>query len=371
MQVKCAITGIGAMGRKYALMLRDGVKGLRLTAVCCRSENNAAWAARNLPDVPVFRSEDELFKSADFDALIIVTPHKSHPATAIRAFGAGKHVLCDKPAGVTAADAEKINEAAKRSGKVYAMMCHQRANPQYTMIKSLLTSGEIGKIRRIHLENTGYFRTRFYHLSSQWRSRWTGEGGGVLINQGYHLLDMWQYLFGMPEAVYADIPFGKYNPFGVDDEATVIFDYPDKVTGTFIISTGEGCPEERLEIVGETGRIFYDGKTLTLSRFSQNAREYAASAQTTDGSGLKITEQKTVFGKAPNAYVAMLENFAAAVLSGEKPIAPGFDGAATLDLINAAYLSAWTGAKITLPVDMREYIPALRRKEAEESGRNP
>lgn len=369
--VRCAIIGIGAMGKTYAQMIGSGgIDGLTLTAVVCRSEENARWARENLPaTVAIYGSEDELYGHADsFDAVIIVTPHKSHPAIAVRALNAGKHVLCDKPAGVTVADAQAINEAASRSGKVYAMMCQQRTYPQYKKVKKLLNEHSIGHITRVMMENTLSFRTQFYHKSGSWRSSWSGEGGGALINQGYHLLDMWQYLFGLPQSVYAHIPFGKYNDFKVDDEATIIMEYPDKVTGTFILSTGEGSATERLEIVGTKGRILVEGNKVAITYFDCDTRDYAKTAQVTSRQELKERTERCICDVSTSSHADMLRNFAEAVLCNKELIAPGHEGAMTLSLINGAYLSAWTGKKISLPIDGGEYVAILR--ETEEKERN-
>lgn len=367
--VRCAVIGIGTMGKKYAQMIGEGkIEGLTLSAVCCRSRENADWAKSNLPrEVEICRSEDELYEcSRIFDAVIIVTPHKCHPPMAIRAFNAGKHVMCDKPAGTTVADAEAINEAANRTDKVYAMMCHQRTYGQYIKIKNLLNMRSIGHIRRVILENSSFFRTRFYHKSGAWRSSWNGEGGGALINQGYHLLDMWQYLLGLPKSVYAQIPFGKYNDFAVDDEATIVMEYPEKMTGTFIISTGEGSSTERLEIVGTEGRILLDKGKLTLSRFDCDTIEYSKNAKVTSRQELKESTEEFTFEEDDKAYEVMLKNFADAVLYGKQVIAPGEDSAATLSLVNAAYLSAWKGKNVALPIDINEYFSELKKIEKNE-----
>lgn len=361
--VRCAIIGTGSMGKNYAKMICSGaIDNLTLAAAVCRSDENKRWARDSLPpSVAIYGSEDELYRHADtFDAVIIVTPHKLHPPMAVRALNAGKHVMCDKPAGVTVADAQLINEAASRSGKVYAMMCHQRTYPKYKKIKELLSSRTIGNIRRVMLENTASFRTYYYHKSGSWRSSWSGEGGGALINQGYHLIDMWQYLFGLPQAVYARIPFGKYNNFAVDDEATIIMDYPENTTGTFILTTGEGCAVERLEIAGDRGHILLDGNTLTITRFDCDLSEYARCADVTSTQNLHGSTEQFVFEDYGNAYEIMLKNFAAAVLNGAPPIARGEDGVAALSIINAAYLSAWKGEKIPLPIDTDEYFSALK-----------
>ena len=367
--VRCAIIGIGSMGKKYAQMIGGGkIEGLNLSAVCCRSPENADWAKKNLPEtVEICRSEDELYKKQSlFDAVIIVTPHKCHPAMSIRALNAGKHVMCDKPAGATVADALKINEVASRTDRIYAMMCHQRTYPQYIKIKELLNSHSIGRITRIMLENSSFFRTRFYHKSGSWRSSWKGEGGGALINQGYHLLDMWLYLFGLPKSLYACIPFGKYNDFQVDDEATVLMEYPQKVTGTFTISTGEGASTERLEIIGTKGRILLEGTKLTLSEFDCDTTEYAKVAYVTSREELKESRRVYDFEEICNAYEIMLKNFAKAILYKEKVIAPGRESADVLSLVNGAYLSAWKGKKVTLPLDNAEYLSELQKKEKSE-----
>lgn len=371
MSIRCAVIGIGSMGKKYAAMIDSGkIDGLTLAAVCCRSTENAEWAASNLGrSVRIYRSEDMLYEdSQSFDAVLVVTPHKLHPAMAIRALQAGKHVMCDKPAGITTADAEAINEAAKRSGKVYAMMCHQRTYAQYRKIKQLLEEQSIGQITRVLLENSNFFRTQYYHHSGNWRSSWNGEGGGALINQGYHLLDMWQYLFGLPKSVYANIPFGKYNDFDVDDEATLIMDYPDKVTGVFVLSTGEGSRIERLEIIGTEGKILLDGQRLQVVHFSCNVQEYSKKAQVTSRQELCETTEEYQFENPEHAYEIMLKNFANAILNGERLIASGIESADTLALVNAAYLSAWQEKRIFLPVDMEQYIAILHDKEKKETG---
>ena len=184
--------GLAAPPSAEARAQRD-ISGLTLAAVCCRSDANAEWAASHLSaGVAVFRSEEEMYAEREcFDAVIIVTPHKQHPAMVIRAFEAGKDVLCDKPAGATAKDAEAMNEAAARSGKLYAMVCHQRTYAQHIKVKTLLDEGAIGKVQRIFLESTGSFRTQFYHHSSNWRSSWTGEGAPTERSSGRRSSRSW------------------------------------------------------------------------------------------------------------------------------------------------------------------------------------
>lgn len=370
--VRCAIIGIGAMGRKYAMMLDRGeIEGLTLTSVCCRSDESADWAAENLnSSVRIFRGENEMYGSTEaFDAVIITTPHRQHPAMAIRALKNGKHVLCDKPAGITVNDASAINEAAGLSGKVFALMCNQRAYEQHIKIKNLLKNNEIGDLLRVTQVNSRNFRTKYYHSSGSWRSSWNGEGGGALMNQGYHLLDLWQNLFGLPDSIYADIPFGKYNGFSVDDEATLIMNYSDGMTGVFILTTGEGTNTDRLEIVGSKGRIILENKTVKISRLSSDSKVYAAEAQVNAREELDVTDEEFVFGGQDRAYQLLLKNFAEAVLYGADLISPGEEGIQTLEMINGAYLSAWLGQKIRLPVNPEEYEKMLHMAENTERGK--
>ena len=373
--VRVAIVGMGGMGKKYASLIDSRkIRGLCLAAVVGRSRTSQEWAAENLGNgAAVYPDEDALYACADtFDAVLITTPHRLHPDMTVRAFRAGKHVFCEKPAGVTLSDARRMSQAAEEARRmaaspscsspssllrppVYAMMFHQRTYPKHRRIREILESGRLGRISRVQLENSRFFRTAFYHRSGNWRSSWKGEGGGALINQGSHLLDFWQWLFGLPETVYADIPFGKYNDFSVDDEATILMDYPGKMTGTFILSTQEGSYLERLEIAGTKGRLLMENDELTISVYSQDTREYAGSAGCTERQQLTETVTRESFPPFTDAYDLMLQNFSDAIHHGAPLIAPGEEGEKSMALINAAYLSAWKGTKVSLPFDPEEY----------------
>ncbi len=373
--VRTAIIGTGGMGRKYAQMILTGmVPGLEMTAMVCRSGSAKAWAEEMTALIPagksapkIFDSAAELFAEPDlYDAVLIVTPHRTHPELAKQAFALGKHVLCDKPAGIKAEDAADMCRAAEEHRVLFAMMFQQRTFPKYRTIKKILEEGQLGTIRRMFMETTRYFRTEYYHASGSWRSSWSGEGGGLLINQAQHPLDVWQFLFGLPETVYAEIPFGKYNSFTVDDEATIVMRYADGVTGTFIASTGEAEWSERLSISGSKGKLVLTDNTLEVSMYSADSDEYRKTAKVTDGRELSITRTEEKFGPDDSglAYVSMLKNFASAVLDGTELIAPGTAGEGALELMCASYLSAWKMARVSLPVDREEYREYLRKAVA-------
>lgn len=374
-KIRVALVGIGVMGSKYAQMIVSGeVKNMVLTGIVARKQEAKEWAATLATSdglkPNIYSDVDDMFANADdYDAVIIVTPHKTHEEIAIRAFELGKHVLCDKPAGATIGQAEHMTAASKQYDKVYGMIFHQHRYPKYMYIKEALENGELGELKRMMIVNSRYFRTAHYHKSGSWRSSWNGEGGGALINQGAHILDMWQWLFGMPQTIYADIPFGKYNDFKVDDEATVQMRYPNGVTGIFMLTTGEAVWQERLEIVGTKGRMLLEDDTLHIYRYSMDSKEYIATQNVNSRENLTIDEEVIDFGKAVEPYVAMLENFADAVLDGGKTelFAPGEQAVNQLMLTNAAYYSAWKGMPVELPLDVSEYDEAFAKRCQEES----
>lgn len=369
-QVGIAVIGIGEMGKKYAKIIDDGIiRGMTLAAVTCRSKENAKWAKENLNSQPkVYQDTDELFEESErFDAVLIVTPHKTHPKFAIQAFEHKKHVFCDKPASISIYQSQIMNEAAFASHMKYAMMFHQRLYKKYVRVKELIERKELGTIRRVMLENSQYYRTSYYHKSSSWRSSWNHEGGGVLINQGQHILDIWQWLFGMPETLHAEIFFGKYNDFMVDDEATIYMKYKNQMSAVFFITTGEAVSEERLEIVGTKGKLLLEDNHLKIFKYEKDLEEYAKTATVTNSDDLKIDIIEEDFEEVPEPYIEMLQNFAYAVLKEEKLVAPGEEGSNSLAIANAAYLSAWNHETVSFPIQADIYEEQLNQKMEVES----
>ena len=242
--VKVGLIGIGNMGKTYALQLdKAQVKGAMLTAVCGR-EKQSAWVKDNLSgNVKFYSDEDTFLNESEIDAVIIATPHYSHPELAIKAFAKGIHVLLEKPAGVFTKNVLEMNEAAAVSGKTFAMMYNQRTNPIFQKLRSLIQSGELGEIKRTNWIITDWYRSQSYYDSSSWRATWHGEGGGVLLNQAPHQLDLMQWTTGMElKNVHAFCHYGKYHNIEVEDDVTAYFEYENGATGVFISSTAE-APE--------------------------------------------------------------------------------------------------------------------------------
>ncbi len=363
--LRAALIGVGNMGKKYAQMIISGeVYNMKLTAVVIRRDELMEWGETLVntdgDHVRIFRSADEMFEAEKvdslFDAVIIATPHKTHAKLALQAFALGKDVLCDKPAAADIGEALAMNEAAQKSGKIYGMVFHQRLYPKYMKIKSMIESGELGKLRRVNLINSRYLRTSHYHHSGTWRSSFAGEGGGALINQGQHILDMFQYLFGMPQRMFALIPFGKYNDFAVDDEDTIIMDYDNGMTASFVLTTGEACHEERLEIIGTKARILLEDNELTITRH-QDVEEYIKTETVNSRENMQYTKETIEFPKTPEPYIELLERFARASLEHDESylVAKGEEGINSLMLCAGAYYSACKGIQVKLPVDAKDY----------------
>ncbi|WP_291527305.1 Gfo/Idh/MocA family protein [Bifidobacterium sp. UBA744] len=369
-QLRMALIGTGHMGHNYIRMLQEHADGpICLSAAVARHEPARNWLCEHYPDIIIYNSADELYAlgGSAFDATLVVTPQATHPAMVSQAFDHGKHVLCDKPAGMSVGHAAPMLKAASAHPDLaFGMIFQQRFYARHQRIKQILDSGALGTVKRVQLTDSQYFRTHFYHHTAPWRSSWHGEGGGVLIAQGPHLLDLWQWLFGMPSTISAVIPFGKYNDFAVDDEATLVMTYPNGMTGTFIISTGEAVPETRLDIRGSSGRLLMEGDLLRIWLFGQDTKIYHASAQCRDAGQLTMSYREERIGNphSMDHYWALFEDFAQAALAPANtrhPLADGREGMLSLELADAAYLSAWQNQHITLPLDAEYFEAALRR----------
>lgn len=275
--VRVAVIGIGNMGAAHARTLAAGdVPGAELAAVCDVRSEMAEWVTANLPSSVAFWQEPEqMMSSGTIDAVIIATPHYDHPEQAIQAFRHGLHVMIEKPAGVYTKQVRLMNEAAAASGKVFSIMYNQRTNPLYVKLKDLISSGELGEVRRTNWIITNWYRSQSYYDSGGWRATWAGEGGGVLINQDPHQLDLWQWTIGMmPVRMRAFCAFGKYRNIEVEDDVTAYVEYENGATGVFVTTTGEAPGTNRFEVSGDRGKIVIEEGKLTFWRLREPEPEF-------------------------------------------------------------------------------------------------
>ena len=346
MSVRFGVIGVGNIGSAHAKALHDGkVTDAVLHAVCDIDPAKRAWVRENFPEAEIYENSDEFFAKSKADAVILAVPHYFHPPYALRGFAAGMHVISEKPAGVQASAVREMNEAAKASGKVFGIMFNQRTDPLYTEVRRLVQSGALGKPLRLLWEVTTWFRTQEYYDSGDWRATWSGEGGGVLMNQAPHQLDLMQWIFGLPQTVRAECHVGKYHKIEVEDEATLYCTYDNGATALFHTSTGEEHGVNRLEIVGTEGRLVAENRILTVYNKKQ------------------IISQEE-YDQRGGQHVGILNNFAKAIREGTPLLAPGYEGINETELCNAAYLSAWIGQAVSIPTDTQRFDALLREKQA-------
>ncbi len=353
-KIRIGIIGIGNMGSAHAACIGRGeIEGMVLTAVCDIALERRQWAASTFSDaetpVTIFEDYNELLQSGLVDGVIIATPHKLHPVIAKAAFSAGFHVLTEKPAGVSVSQVQEMNRAARASGKAFGIMFNQRTNELFAKAKELVQSGALGVPKRLVWIITNWYRTQGYYNSGGWRATWDGEGGGVLLNQAPHNLDIWQWIFGMPSRIYATCAVAKYHDIQVEDDATIMAEYANGASAMFITTTGELPGTNRLELSGDKGKIVIENNKLTFWQLSYDERSYCFSSAGTPAPEVKVTE--FVPAGTETAHKGILQNFANHILKGEPLLAPGQDGVYSLQLSNAAYLSSWTEQWVTLPMD--------------------
>lgn len=365
-KVRIGIIGMGNMGCKYAeMILRGQAPGLELAAVTRINKNDAEHIRMLLPEhVPVFYDENELLAYDKLDAVLIATPHYAHEKHAILALQKGLHVLCDKPIGVYTKQARNVIDEFERHDLIFSMVFNQRTNPAFVKIKEIVESRKYGALKRVSWTITDWYRPDAYYKSSAWRATWEKDGGGVLLNQCPHNLDLLQWICGMPTKITAFCHEGKYHDIQVEDEVTAYMEFANGATGVFIASTGEGAGSNRLEIVMDNARLVYENDEINLFVLEEDEPTYRQSSQNLYGKMEGTWEKVEVEGENP-AHSGILRNFAEAIAEKKPLIAPGVEGINSLMLSNAMYLSSWKNKTIELPINDEEFVVELQKKIAQ------
>jgi len=349
-KVRLGIIGMGNIGKHHAdYLLASRVARCELAAVVTSSAEKGATYAKH--GLKIFATPEELFRSGTVDAVLIATPHYQHTALGIEALKAGLHVMVEKPISAHKADALKLIAAHRRKPKlVFSAMFQMRMEPKYRLLKKLITDGTLGKIVRVNWINTDWFRTEAYYASSGWRATWSGEGGGVLINQCLHNLDALQWLCGMPKRIRGFCQLGRFHKIEVEDNVTAYLEWPDGATGAFISSTGEAPGTNRLEIAGTLGRAILENNKISLTtnatdmiRFSKTSKEGFVKPES-------HTEEIPV-KNAERPHALLMQNFVDAIIDGKPLIAPGAEGIHSLELANAITFSSLKDDTIELPLN--------------------
>jgi len=356
--VKFGVIGMGNMGAAHARAVLDGkVPGLELVAVSDRDEKRC----EGYGDAKKYYDGIELIKSGEVDAVLIATPHYSHTTLGIEALQSGLHVLVEKPISVHKADCERLISAWTDRKLVFSAMFNQRTDPSYSKLRKLIQAGELGEVQRINWIITDWYRTEHYYTSGDWRATWGGEGGGVLLNQCPHNLDLLQWIFGMPAKVTANCQFGRFHNIEVEDAVTALLEYPNGATGVFITTTGEAPGTNRLEVAADRGKVVIENGKFTFIRTEQTVSEHCSTAKGGFDRPDTWTIDIPVSGNGEQ-HLGILKNFANAILKGEELLAPAPEGIHSVELANAMLYSAFEQTPVTLPMDAESYEKILKKK---------
>ena len=388
-KLKLGIIGLGNQGGLYTRLLTGTDKpfpgrppkyappNVELAAFCDIDPKKKESFTAQYPEIPFFDNWKDLVDSKLADAVVTTVPHYLHPEIAIYCLEHGTHVLVEKPASVAARDVRLMNECAARHPELtFGIMFNQRTNPLYIKVRELIQSGELGELRRSNWIVNNWWRTDSYYRSSAWRATWGGEGGGVLVNQAPHQLDLWQWMCGIPTKVTARCIEGAHRDIVVENDVTILTEYANGSTGVFVTCTHDMMGTNRFEADLSKGKIVIENNKAVITRFAydesyinENMDQREAMMLTRGNSASGSANSTEVIEGSPDAgpqHGGVMENFANAVLHGEPLLAPGADGINGVRLANAAQLSSWLNKTVDMPVDEDLYIAELNKRIAAE-----
>lgn len=363
-KIRLGIIGAGNMGSGHIENILAGhCPDIEITAVADRRESRRVWAHQKLPDAAIFSEGEELIASGQVSAVLIATPHYQHPPLARSAFTHGLHVMVEKPAGVyTLQVREMMDEADRHPELAFGMMFNQRTNCVFRKMKEMIDNEELGTIKRVSWLITDWYRTQYYYDSGAWRATWAGEGGGVLLNQCPHQLDLLQWLCGLPKVVRAYCHEGKWHDIEVEDDVTAYMEFENGATGVFITTTADAPGTNRLEVSGTLGKLVCDDASLlTFHRLTAEESEWRFSCK----EAFRKPESEIMIvqtdGQNPQ-HIGVLNAFAGNILNKTPLVADGREGIRGLMLSNAMHLSSWLGTEVTLPLDEKLFHTMLAER---------
>ncbi|MFI3206702.1 MAG: Gfo/Idh/MocA family oxidoreductase [Clostridia bacterium] len=369
---RLGIIGIGGMGYGHAKRVLDGtLTEFDLTAVADINPARLDVAKEDFEGIATFTDGIELLDSGLVDAVIIATPHYFHPPYSVAAMKRGIHVMCEKPAGVYTKQVLEMNEVAKDCDVVFGMMFNQRTKPMYIKMRDIIKSGKYGEIKRVNWIITTWFRSQAYYDSGDWRATWSGEGGGVLLNQCPHQLDLLQWICGMPCKVLSKLHYGKWHDIEVEDDVTTYMEYPNGATGVFITTTGDAHGTNRFEVMLDGAKLIAEGDKLEVIEFEVGTNEFLNTSQ----HGFALMPSKNIevdtSHEGPIEHLAVLKAWAAKIAGTGELVAQGIEGINGLSLSNAMHLSSFLNKEVELPIDPDLYYEELMKKVATSRRKDP
>lgn len=364
-KIRLGILGLGNQGSLYSRYLLEGkCPEFELVAICDRNPARIQWGQENLcAEIRYFDHAETMLDSGLIDACIVAVPHYDHPKYAVACMERGIHVLVEKPAGVYTKQVRWMNEEAGKHNVVFGMMFNQRTNCIYRKMRELIQSGKYGNIRRTNWLITNWYRPQAYYDSGDWRATWSGEGGGVLMNQCPHQLDLLQWICGMPKKVNAHMKYGQWHDIEVEDDVTAYLEYENGATGVFITTTGDAWGSNRFEVQMDKAKLVAENEELTVWEYDVAEPEFTRTNTKPFGRPQKVEFKPETDGQNPQ-HAGIINAWGDAILRGEPLIAAGGEGINGLTLANAMYLSDWLGKTIDIPFDEDVYYEELMKRVA-------
>jgi len=361
-KLRMGIIGIGNIGSTHLKNITEGhCPDIEVTAVADINPARLQYTKEISDSIVCFDTAEAMLDSGLIDAAIVAVPHYDHPKFAMECFSRGLHVMVEKPAGVYTKQVREMNAAAEKAGLVFGMMFNQRTDHIYRKMKELVQSGELGQIKRTSWIVTNWYRPQAYYDSGAWRATWSGEGGGVLLNQCPHNLDLWQWICGMPSKIHAFCHYGKWRDIEVEDDVSAYVEYPNGATGTFVTTTADAPGTNRFEITLEKGKLISENDKLFLWKLEQSEPEFSATNTIPFGQPKFEFSEVETDGESTQ-HAGVLNAFAGAVLRGEPLIAGGEEGINGLTISNAIHLSSWTNSTVDLPFDEDLFYTELMKR---------
>ncbi|RPJ51500.1 MAG: gfo/Idh/MocA family oxidoreductase [Chloroflexi bacterium] len=362
-KARLAVIGVGVMGSSHVRDIANRLENTELVAICDIDRERADQYAAEY-NVPAYYDHRELLAKAELDGIVIATPHYDHTTISIAAMERGIHVLTEKPLAVHVKDGRKMIAAYHKAREqkpdiVFAIMFQNRTHGYWQKVKEMVDTGKLGKLVRATWLLTDWFRTQRYYDSGGWRATWRGEGGGVLLNQCPHNLDMYQWIFGLPSRVAGYAHIGKYHNIEVEDEVTGYFEHANGMVGHFITTTAESPGTNRLEIAGEMGKLVCENNKISFYRNEVSMFDFLRTSEQSFATVPYAVEDIPFLPSADWGHWIVLEAFANAILNGGKPVAEAPEGLNGLMLGNAMMLSSFQGCPVDLPIDEDAYEAKL------------
>ncbi len=372
-KVRYGIIGMGVQGMKYAKMIfSDRYENSCLGGITTTTKEKAEILKKEFPDVDIFTDYKEMILSKKVDAIITTCPSQFHSEIAIFAIENGVHVLNEKPAGIYSRQVSEINKVYENNKHIsYGIVFNQRTNTIFNRIKEILETKELGDFRRINWIQNTWYRPQEYYDSGFWRAKYEHEGGGLILNQAQHTLDLIYFMTGLPKSLYAKTINGFNRKITTDNDVTVIFEYDNGATGSYVSSTHDMVGTDRLEIDLSKGKIVVDNGECRILTFFDDEKNVNNNYSLSEFKAIKeiIINEEKIYNenKEPDKqYDMIIENFSNNVINGEKLIATGVDGQYSVVMSDAVNLSSYLKREVDLPVDEEEYLEYLNGQIAKE-----